>query len=235
MLLPLLLLLQFLFSAAVQTSVRTSVIVLDSQRDQFESFVRVWSVWPELNAQLYRAVRNDKRRGEGLCQSVLAVLQRDEGNSPNMPSLIFAPDALPFPGVNYSAASILHATSDISFLGGHFVKYDPAAFNAYWTPIHELFGTYGMAFSPHGRRKIVPKLALYCASNRTAISVDIFLSACFDAVLATPLLVDHPSQGFSTTWKQYRKWDFAGNRFWWRLKNPTWSAANDTVDHEVCR
>jgi hypothetical protein len=199
---------------------RASVITLENQLSLFKSFKEAWYVWPELDAHMHLATKNDVRRGEGLCWSLLAVLRADELQRETAPSLIFEPDALPFPGVNYSALPQLGiGARDIYFLGGHNAVIDNQTdrISAFWTKISFIYGTYGIALSPRGRWIILPRLEAYCNSSRSGLSIDIFLAACFDAVVATPLLVDHPREGYSETWKKNKTWTFAGNRKWWRI------------------
>lgn len=200
-----------------------TVIVLDSQDAMFADFVSVWRhAWPQLAPHRYRAIKDTVCRGEGLCKSILAVLERDQLYRPSATSFVLEPDALPFPVVNYTAlAWDTSDARDVYFLGGHHVVVAPSQpVTAYWTPVRFIYGTYAMIISSRGRRKILPRLASYCTQNTTMLSIDVFLSNCFDAVIATPLLVDHPREGYSETWARNKTWPWAGTRQWWRTAEP---------------
>ena len=219
-----------LFSAAWGAT----VLVLDSQLELYNEFVRLWRIWPSLEPRRARAIPLEVR-GHGQCHSLLAALRADERAAPQNNSFIFEPDALPFPKVKYARLDAMQFhTHDVYFLGGHEIRCTPrCALTIPWTRVSAVFGTYGVVLSAHGRRKVLPKLTAYCEGERPHYAADVFLSACFDAVVATPLLVDHPREGYSNTWRINKTWAWAGERAWWQVQKKIDAPINLRVDECV--
>lgn len=199
---------------------RVLVPVLDSQRSLLAQFEHAWNIaWPAAVVVPVPAVLHETVRGFGQCQSLVRALEMDEHETPLGASFVFEPDALPFHGVAYTWLDAHRFdVHQVYFLGGHNVRCTPQCTITFpWTNVNLVYGGYGIVLSAHGRRAILPRLSRYCASNITTYSSDVFLSVCFDAVIATPLLVDHPSQGYSNTWRANKTWPWAGKRAWWRI------------------
>ena len=224
-LLPLLVVLVF---ATLGCAIDAWVVALDKQSALWDRFRAEWSrKWVALNARRFQAVKRETR-GHGVCLSIRDALMRDEAAAPQHPSLLFEVDALPFGDVDYDAV----VGSDIAslqqhaiyFLGGHHVV-PRGPFRGTvgdvvmpWTPIQYAYGCYGLLVPARSRAHVIDKLTPYCERSRVHYDVDVFLSECFDAVVATPLLVDHPRIAYSETWHRNATREWAGSREWWRTR-----------------
>lgn len=209
-----------LLLCTVVVHARVSVLVLDSQRALLDGFRHQWrAVWDASAVRIVPTLLS-ARRGHGQCLGLLDALRMDEAEAPSNASFVFEPDALPFEGVAYDW---LHTHDfrkhEVYFLGGHEIRCTPrCAIEFPWTPVSQVYGGYGMVLSAHGRRAVMTQLESYCNdTDRHMYSTDVVLSVCFDAVLATPLMVDHPSQGYSNTWGANKTWPWAGERAWWHI------------------
>lgn len=195
-----------------------SVIVLPSQQLLYAQFTKTWSsAWPDMTPNA--AVGIEKHiRGHGVCLSLLNVLQNDLAANTTVPSAIFEPDALPFPNVNYSSISMHEfVVHDVYFLGGHnvFTNQQPTT---KWVGVLQIYGCYGMIISSHARRRVWKHLKSYCAEARMHYDIDVVLSRCFDSVVATPLLIDHPKMAFSETWRTTKVRNWASVPTWWNFR-----------------
>jgi hypothetical protein len=211
-------LVQLSVSVAFVTSV---VTLIPSQEETYFEFERHWlTAWPSLRPRKFPAVRRG-RRGEGCCLSMLEALKADEQMHRNAATLIFEVDALPFPDVNYT--SFEHSAfehHDIFFLFGHSVHCKQRCslvLSKPWTEISFLWGTVSFLVPAERRLRVIAELEHYCLKQRQSYAVDEFLSNCgLQAVLATPLLVDHPRLTNSTTHGSVYRYDHAGDRLWWK-------------------
>jgi hypothetical protein len=199
------------------------VIVLDSKQSEFADLVARWK--PLLpNARFNRLPAVDLNvRGRGLCLSVLSALTYDEKSS-RRPTVIFESDARPFANVHYNSTfDVQFDRFDVYFLGGHHVTpRDNRRTRVHgWTPIRQLWGTFGTVVASHARRRVIDLMRQHCLVQRNAYAIDDLLSECFDAAIATPLLVDHPRRAFSETWKRHNFFAWAGSRRWWEFE-PGW-------------
>jgi hypothetical protein len=195
------------------------VVVLDSKQSEYADLVARWK--PLLpNARFNRLPAVDlNARGRGLCLSFLSALTYDAKSS--RPTVIFESDARPFANVQYNSTfDEQFDRFDVYFLGGHHVTpRDNRRTRVHgWTPIRQLWGTFGTVVASHARRRVIDLMRQHCLVERNAYAIDDLLSECFDAAIATPLLVDHPRRAFSETWKRHNFFAWAGSRRWWEFE-----------------
>jgi hypothetical protein len=208
------------------------VVVLDSKQSEYADLVARWK--PLLpNARFNRLPAVDlNARGRGLCLSFLSALTYDAKSS--RPTVIFESDARPFANVQYNSTfDEQFDRFDVYFLGGHHIMPRGNPRNR-WTPVWQLWGTFGTVVASHARRRVIDLMRQHCLVERSAYVIDDLLSRCFHAAIATPLLVDHPKSAFSETWQTPDYFPWAGSRRWWEFE-PGWHVWDCTTLQEELR
>eukprot|EP00300_Choanocystis_sp_HF-7_P027160 c32231_g1_i1.p1 GENE.c32231_g1_i1~~c32231_g1_i1.p1 ORF type:complete len:288 (-),score=36.91 c32231_g1_i1:39-902(-) len=206
------------------------VISLPEDVDALNDFLNAWNtVAPNLGMRHIPGIRSDVK-GLGLTMAYLNGLDVAVADGVDV-AFFFEDDARLFSSVRYpdDVNELLQnwpESSSVLLLGAHHLDADQPNHALKLTPVRKAYGTYAWAV----RAKDIPSLRSVWSQS---ISVDKKKYGCDTAwwklwesrpaVVATPLLVDHPPGGRSTTFGKARSTDdpynaWMGHRDWWNYE-----------------
>eukprot|EP01089_Gocevia_fonbrunei_P020623 TRINITY_DN7724_c0_g1_i1.p1 TRINITY_DN7724_c0_g1~~TRINITY_DN7724_c0_g1_i1.p1 ORF type:complete len:279 (+),score=32.98 TRINITY_DN7724_c0_g1_i1:59-895(+) len=213
------------FSATVLT------LPYSEESGRYTEFVGLWQeVWPSLNIYPILGVTGTIR-GLGHTVSTIQMLESAHRMGSDI-ALILEDDAVPFEATTLeedikAVLPYWEPRSPILFLGAHHIKQaEQPDLQTGLTKIKNSLGSYAYMVRREHLLCLANHIRLYLSKPSQMYSTDhfwwkdVFPHYSSLPVLATPLLVDHKSGGWSSTWGKIRKpslWE--GKRNWWTVKN----------------